>query len=111
MTVFLLCSIRNGVQLTKKNRKNLKMSHTTGTTTFAQIRHEYVSMKLIIWFCYLTLILFSDCESEFFQVEKHGVQPDQVTFFVMTHTRGKGDNKQPVDEASREMMVSYICFV
>ncbi|PQQ09276.1 uncharacterized protein Pyn_01948 [Prunus yedoensis var. nudiflora] len=65
----------------KKNRKNLKMSHTTGTTTFAQLRHEYV--------------------------EKHGVQSDQVTFFVMTHTRGKGDNKQPVDEASREMMLEF----
>ncbi|PQP92728.1 uncharacterized protein Pyn_41184 [Prunus yedoensis var. nudiflora] len=41
------------------------------------------------------------------KVEKHGVQSDQVTFFVMTHTRGKGDNKQPVDEASREMMLEF----
>ncbi|PQQ17341.1 uncharacterized protein Pyn_21402 [Prunus yedoensis var. nudiflora] len=62
----------------KINRKNLKMSHTVGTTTFAQIRHQYM--------------------------EKHGVQYNQVTFFVMTHTRGKGDNRQPIDEASREMM-------
>ncbi|RXH93336.1 hypothetical protein DVH24_013912 [Malus domestica] len=46
-----------------KNRKMLKTSHTTGTTTFAQIQNDYAE-------------------------EHDGSEPDRVTFFKMTHTRG-----------------------
>ncbi|KAM1469763.1 hypothetical protein ACFX1Q_040348 [Malus domestica] len=60
-----------------KNRKMLKTSHTTGTTTFAQIRNDYAE-------------------------EHDGSEPDRVTFFKMTHIRGT--KQLPVDDESARMM-------
>ncbi|KAM1183353.1 hypothetical protein ACFX19_001734 [Malus domestica] len=63
-----------------KNRKMLKTSHTTGTTTFAQIRNDYAE-------------------------EHDGNEPDRVTFFKMTHTRGP--KQLPVDDESGRMMLAF----
>ncbi|KAK9939195.1 hypothetical protein M0R45_015901 [Rubus argutus] len=57
----------------KRNRAKKRMSHTTGTKTFAQVRNQYI--------------------------EHEGAEPDRCTMFELTHTRSDG---KPVDKESEK---------
>ncbi|KAM1775332.1 hypothetical protein ACFX12_044590 [Malus domestica] len=63
-----------------KNQRMLKTSHTTGSTTFIQIQNDY-------------------------DEEHDGCEPDCVTFFRMTHTRGP--KQLPEHAESARMMLAF----
>ncbi|KAM1573526.1 hypothetical protein ACFX1Z_042987 [Malus domestica] len=62
----------------RKNRKALQIYHTTGTKSFAQIRHEHEQVN--------------------------GSKPDCITFFTLTHTRKNGE---PVDARSAAIIDEF----
>ncbi|RXH83887.1 hypothetical protein DVH24_013132 [Malus domestica] len=77
----------------RKNRKALQIYHTTGTKSFAQIRHEHV--RIFLQFCVM-------CTWNEEQV--NGSKPDCITFFTLTHTRKNGE---PVDARSAAIIDEF----